>query len=171
LRHLETLRDASFAMLVAAAVSATSAGAQVPAPIAAPGEVEIVLINAQGAQIYECKADTAGRLVWQFREPVAALFEDGKTIGRHYAGPTWELDDGSRITGKVAGRAPGASPSDIPLLKLEVATRGTDGRLKDATTVQRLNTKGGVAEGPCDRAGALLSIPYSADYAFLRRAG
>ena len=32
-----------------------------------------------------------------------------------------------------------------------------------------MNTKGGVAEGPCDAAGALLSVPYSAEYAFLKK--
>jgi Protein of unknown function (DUF3455) len=44
------------------------------------------------------------------------------------------------------------------------------GPLKDVTTVQRLNTKGGQAEGACEKAGELHSEPYSADYVFLRKA-
>jgi hypothetical protein len=37
------------------------------------------------------------------------------------------------------------------------------------TTVQRVNTQGGVAEGACDRAGTYLSVAYAADYVFLRK--
>ena len=54
------------------------------------------------------------------------------------------------------------------MLKLEaVAQRGT-GQLTGVTTIQRLNTKGGVVEGPCEAAGTFLSVPYSADYTFLK---
>jgi len=146
------------------------AHAEVPDAIAAPGETLVTTIHAEGAQVYECKADAAGKLSWQFREPIATLIVDGKTVGRHYAGPSWELTDGSLIIARVAGRAPGATPKDIPLLKLEVAAhRG--GQLAGATTVQRLNTKGGVAEGTCGKAGTFLNVPYSADYAFLKKGG
>ena len=143
--------------------------AQAPEAIAAPGETLIAVTHAEGAQIYDCKADTDGHLVWQFREPIATLLIDGKTAGRHYAGPTWELADGSTVMGKQTGRAQGATPQDIPWLKLEVTSRRGTGRLTDVTTIQRLNTKGGVAEGPCGPAGALLGVPYSADYVFLRK--
>jgi Protein of unknown function (DUF3455) len=62
---------------------------------------------------------------------------------------------------------PRATAKDIPWLKLEATSqRGT--RLTGVTTIQRLNTKGGVAEGPCERAGDFLSVPYSADYRFLK---
>ena len=147
------------------------AGAQVPDAIAAPGETLVANIHAEGAQVYECKADASGKLAWQFREPIATLLVDGKTVGRHYAGPNWELADGSAVTAKVAARAPGATAKDIPLLKLDVASQRGTGQLIGVTTIQRLNTKGGVAEGPCERAGAFLNVPYSADYAFYRKKG
>jgi hypothetical protein len=159
---------AGFSLL---AVSVQFSYAQVPAAIAVPEEALMVTIHAQGAQIYECKADSGGKLVWQFREPIAALFIDGKTVGRHSAGPSWELTDGSAVTAKMAGRAPGATAKDIPLLKLEVTSQRGRGQLTGASTIQRLNTKGGVADGPCEASGALLSVPYSADYAFLRKGG
>ena len=95
---------------------------ETPATIAASGQTLVATVHAEGAQVYECKADAAGKLVWQFREPVATLMLDGKTVGRHYAGPTWEMADGSAIVAKVAGRAPGATAQDIPLLKLEVVS-------------------------------------------------
>jgi hypothetical protein len=143
--------------------------AEVPEATAAPGETVIATTHAQGAQIYECKTDAAGKLVWQFREPIAALFVDGKTVGRHYAGPNWELADGSAVAGKVSGRAPGATAKDIPLLKLEAISHRGTGLLSGVTTIQRLNTKGGVAEGSCESAGAFLSVPYSADYVYLKK--
>jgi hypothetical protein len=158
------------AMLAAMLISAQTARADMPEAIAAPGETLVTTIHAQGAQVYECKADAAGKLAWQFREPVATLLKDGKTVGRHYAGPNWELLDGSAVVAKVAGRAPGASAGDIPLLKLETTARRGSGELSEITVIQRLNTKGGVAEGSCGTAGTFLSVPYAADYAFYRKA-
>ena len=157
------------AFLVIAPVS--FAGAEMPDAIATTGETLIATIHAEGAQVYECKPDAGGKLVWQFREPIATLLLDGKTVGRHYAGPNWEMLDGSAVSGKVAGRASGATAKDIPLLKLDVASARGTGLLTGATTIQRLNTQGGVAEGPCDSAGAFLSVPYSADYTFLKKGG
>ena len=158
------------AILAALILAPTIAAAQMADAIAvAPGEALVATVHAEGAQVYECKADASGKLAWQFREPIATLIVDGKTVGRHYAGPNWELADGSAVVGKIAGRAPGASAQDIPLLKLEVTSRRGSGQLSGITTVQRLNTKGGVAEGACDRAGAFLNVPYSADYAFHRK--
>ena len=147
----------------------SAARAQVPSAIAAPGESLVATMHAEGAQVYQCKADASGKLAWQFREPIATLLVDGKTLGRHYAGPDWELVDGSAVSGKVAGRAPGATAKDIPLLKLDVTSQRGTGRLTGVATIQRLNTKGGVGEGPCGTAGAFLGVPYSADYTFLKQ--
>ena len=83
--------------------------AQTPDAIAAKGETVVLTVHAEGAQVYECKADQNGKLGWQFREPIATLMADGKTVGRHYVGLTWEHVDGSRVQGKPAGRAPGAT--------------------------------------------------------------
>jgi hypothetical protein len=146
-----------------------AARAEVPEAIAAPGQTPVVTVHAQGAQVYDCKADAAGKLAWQFREPVATLIEDGKTVGRHYAGPTWEMADGSAVVAKVAARAPGATAEDIPLLKLEVISQRGSGQLAGVTTIQRLETEGGAVQGPCEEAGALLSVPYTADYVFYRK--
>ena len=158
----------SFALLA----MGTRALAQVPDAIAAaPGEAPMVTIHAEGAQIYECKVDAGGKLAWQFREPIAALLIGGKTVGRHYVGPSWELADSSFVNAKVAGRAPAATAKDIPLLKLEVTSQSGAGELTGASIIQRINTKGGVAEGACDQAGSFLAVPYSADYVFFRKGG
>jgi len=141
---------------------------EMPEAIAAKGETTVLKLHAVGAQIYECKPDAAGQLTWQFREPIASLFLNGATVGRHYAGPTWEVG-GSAVVGKEVAHAPGASAKDIAWLKLDVADRRGDGPLKDATTVQRINTRGGSLAGKCDKAGSFASEPYSADYVFLRK--
>jgi hypothetical protein len=145
------------------------AQATLPEAIRAPGETPVLTVYAEGAQVYECKADSAGKLLWSFREPIATLLHDGKTVGRHYAGPHWELADGSVVQGKVTGRAPGASAADIPWLKLEVAARKGQGLLSTIVTIQRINTKGGVLEGACERAGAFQSVAYATDYVFLTK--
>jgi hypothetical protein len=148
---------------------AGAASAQVPAAIAAPGESVVATMHAEGAQVYECKAGADGKLAWAFREPIATLVLDGKTVGRHYAGPNWEHADGSAVVAKAAGNTPGKSASDIPWLKLEVTAQRGSGALSGVTTVQRINTVGGVHSGACDKAGALHSAPYAADYVFLRK--
>jgi hypothetical protein len=155
--------------IVAASTLAGAASAQVPPAIAAPGESAVVTLHAEGAQIYECKAGSDGKLAWAFREPIATLLLDGKTVGRHYAGPTWEHVDASAVVGKAVANAAGKTPSDIPWLKLEVTAHRGSGTLSGVTTVQRINTQGGVHAGACDKAGALHSAPYSADYVFLKK--
>src|SRR5581483_3625710 len=134
-------------LLLAAVAGPASAAETLPDAIAASGETVVLSVHAEGAQVYECKAGTDGKLAWAFREPIATLFSDGKTIGRHYAGPNWEHADGSAVVGKAIGNAPGATSSDIPWLKLEVASRRGSGVLTPVTTVQRINTHGGKLEG------------------------
>jgi hypothetical protein len=156
-------------LLLLGLVMTAKAQSPLPDAIAAPGETVVLTVHAEGAQVYECKAGADGKLAWVFREPVATLFADGKTIGRHYAGPNWEHIDGSAVVGKAAGNAPGATADDIPWLKLQVVSSRGSGLLSGVTTVQRINTKGGKFDGPCDKAGSFKSAAYSADYVFLKK--
>jgi hypothetical protein len=167
---MSLLKSAPLAIVLLSG-SLASAAAQTPLPdaIAAPGEALVVMLHAEGAQVYDCKADASGKLGWAFREPIATLMADGKTVGRHYAGPNWEYIDGSAVVGKVAGNAPGATPNDIAWLKLTVVSQRGNGVLTGVTTVQRINTQGGKLDGACDKPGATRSAPYSADYVFLRK--
>ena len=158
-------------IMMASIVLPLAARAEAPDAIAVAGEALAATYHAEGAQVYECKSDASGKLAWQFREPIATLLAGGETVGRHFAGPNWELADGSAVTGKVTGHAPGATPKDIPLLRLEVASQRGSGKLTGVTTIQRLNTRGGVAEGACDAAGAFQAVPYSADYTFYKQGG
>src|SRR5215813_11864273 len=125
----------------AAHVTAQVAG-QIPDAIAAKGETIVLIVHAEGAQVYDCKAGGGGKLSWQFREPVATLIQDGKTVGRHYVGPTWEHVDGSRIVGiviasvaKAIAPTNGPGPKDIPWLKLEVVEARGGGALASVTAI------------------------------------
>jgi Protein of unknown function (DUF3455) len=153
------------------AISIVPAWAQMPTPdaVAAKAEAVVLSVHAEGAQVYDCRVSEAGKLSWQFREPIATLIQNGKTVGRHYVGPTWEHADGSRVVGKPIGRADGATAKDVPWLKLEVVeTRGA-GALAGVTAIQRINTSGGQFAGACDKAGTTIAVPYAADYVFLKK--
>jgi len=162
-------RIALTAFFLAASFVNATAQTAIPETIAAPGETAVLTLHAEGAQVYECKAGADGTLAWAFREPIATLLSDGKTVGRHYAGPSWEYSDGSAVVGQVVSTAPGGVAMDIPWLKLAVTSRRGNGVLGPVTTVQRINTAGGKLNGACYKACSYESVPYSADYVFLRK--
>ena len=163
-------RTFTLALLLSGLLSgAATAETPLPAAIAAPGEAVVLTVHAIGMQLYECKPGADGKLAWTFTAPQATLTVDGKVVGHHGAGPSWELDDSSAITGKAVANAPGGGGNDIPWLKIEVASHTGSGKLSDVTTVQRINTVGGVLKDSCDRQGAGRGMPYSADYLFLKK--
>ena len=143
---------------------------QVPRELQPPtGEQLLVEVHAKGDQIYTCKADGA-QSSWTLKEPDAQLFDkDGKTFGKHFAGPSWEAADGSRITGKAAANAPSPDADSIPWLLVKVVSHSGAGVLVPVTSLQRINTKGGKAPASgCDatHVGQDIRVPYSADYLF-----
>jgi len=162
-----------FATLLAAAYAALSFSAyaqQVPQQLQPPANEQLLLqVHAKGDQIYTCKGETA-QLAWTLKAPEAQLFDkDGKPFGKHFAGPSWEASDGSRVTGKAVANVPSPDANSIPWLLVNVLTHEGTGILSRATTIQRLNTKGGKAPATgCDaaHAGQELRVSYSADYLF-----
>jgi hypothetical protein len=168
---MRPVRTAAVALFLLSGQLLSAAAAETPLPgaIAAPGETAVLTLHAEGAQVYQCKAGADGKLNWVFREPIATLLLDDKTVGRHYAGPNWEHSDGSAVLGQVAASAPGATPNDIPWLRLNVVYSRGGGVLSGVTTVQRIHTRGGKLEGACETAGVFGSASYAADYVFLRK--
>jgi hypothetical protein len=160
---------AVLSLAASAVCCATAATAQVPAAVDVPGAKTVATFQGVGAQVYECKAGSDGKLAWTFREPIAALIDKGKTVGRHYGGPTWEDVDGSKVVAKASGNAPGASADDVPWLKLDVTKHTGRGLLSKVTTIQRLNTHGGALSGGCDKAGDFKSVAYTATYVVLQK--
>jgi len=160
---LSALGFAAFLLPVAQAF------AQMPPAIVVSGQTIVATFHAEGAQVYECRLNQGNKLFWLFREPIAALMLDGKTVGLHYAGPNWQHIDGSAVRAKMVSAAPGATFNDIPWLKLEVTEHRGDGVLSHVAAIQQINTKGGAMPGQCETAGAYRSVSYSADYVFLRK--
>src|SRR6201995_1564666 len=167
---MRTSRSIALATLLSLClpVAAMAEDKPLPAAIAAPGETVVLTAHAVGLQLYQCKPGADGKLAWAFTAPQATLTVDGKVVGKHGAGPSWELLDGSGITAKAVANAPGATENDIPWLKLEVTSHKGAGQLADVTTVQRINTVGGVLKGACDRERGE-GMPYEADYVFLKK--
>jgi hypothetical protein len=165
-------RFTSFTLLAAASaiLSFSAAAQEVPQQIQPPANEQLLLrVHAKGDQIYTCKADGA-QFTWTLKAPDAQLFDkDGKPFGKHFAGPSWEANDGSRVTGKAVANAPSPDADSIPWLLVNILTHDGSGVLSRATTIQRLNTKGGKAPASgCDasHAGQEVRVPYSADYLF-----
>ena len=102
--------------------------------------------------------------------PEAALFDArGNPIGRHGAGPQWQANDGSTIRATVKERANAPISGAIPWLLLTARTVGPEGMFSKVTSIQRLNTVGGVAPAaPCtrDTAATQARVDYTADYYF-----
>jgi hypothetical protein len=57
--------------------------------VAASGETVVLILHAEGASIYQCTPTPDGDRNWEAREEIATLLQDGKTVGRQYAGPHW----------------------------------------------------------------------------------
>jgi hypothetical protein len=146
------------------------AAQQVPQQLQPPaGEQLLLQVHAKGDQIYTCKEGVT-EFAWNLKAPDAQLFDkDGKPFGKHFAGPSWEASDGSRVVGKAVANVPSPEPDSIPWLLVNIVSHEGSGVLSRATTIQRLNTKGGKAPATgCDaaHAGQELRVPYSADYLF-----
>jgi hypothetical protein len=159
---------------------AACASLQPPMPMAKvpdklkPGANEslAMIVAAKGVQIYECRArkDQVGGYEWAFVAPEADLFDArGNRIGRHYAGPHWESTDGSKILGTVKEQVDAPVADAIPWLLLAVKSVGSEGSFSKVTSIQRVNTVGGVApKAGCSQAtaGTPARINYTADYYF-----
>jgi hypothetical protein len=143
-----------------------------PAALAVPDGTRLAFsLSARGTQNYECRQAADGSFVWTFIAPDAQLYgPSGHLAGHHYAGPTWEANDGSTVVAtKLAGATVDATA--IPWLLLQATTHTGHGRMAKVTYVQRLDTVGGLAPSTgCDaaHAAATLDVDYTARYAFFR---
>jgi Protein of unknown function (DUF3455) len=78
LRRWQVLRKPIRNISVNEPLKVLAGSIKLPDVIVGPGETPVAMFHAEGAQVYECKASADGKLVWQFREPIATLFLDGK---------------------------------------------------------------------------------------------
>ena len=140
--------------------------------IAEPENCAIVLaVAAEGEQIYESKLNPAGGFQWSFKAPEAQLKSaSGQVVGKHNAGPSWTLNDGSSILGSVPPLKSVAASGSIPWLLIAVKSKSGSGTLDKVDYVLRVATDGGIAPTePPNVEGATAKVKYHAIYIFLRR--
>lgn len=137
------------------------------------------MAHATGFQVYVCRPDAEGGPAWTLKAPEAELFdEQGNVIGRHFGGPTWQLNDGSQITGRMVAKVDAPTAQAIPWLLVTVTSNSGKGTLSQVTSIQRVNTVSGLAPENLPPAAAECSestrevefkSSYSADYYFYAR--
>jgi hypothetical protein len=167
------ITTASLVTFISGFASAYTGVADVPENLKVPATQTLaVAAQARGVQIYECgvnKADPA-RFEWIFKAPEAELFDQaGNRIGKHYAGPTWESDDGSKVVGAAKARDDGPDANAIPWLLLSATSAEGNGIFGKIQNVQRVKTAGGKAPADeCSQAllGKVARVNYRATYNF-----
>jgi hypothetical protein len=129
------------------------------------------VLKATGAQVYTCKAKDSTTYAWTFVAPSADLMENGATVGKHFAGPTWEsTSDHSSVKGTVKEKQDGGA-GNVPWLRLATVSSG-EGRFAGVTSVLRVATQGGVEpKGGCSEyfVGQESRVSYTADYYFYKK--
>lgn len=145
-----------------------------PAAVTVPSGNTLVMIAVGAGELtYECraKANMPGAHEWAFAGPSAVLSDkNGNAVGKYYAGPTWEANDGSKVTGKQIAVAPGAANA-IPLQLVKANPSMGNGAMTDISYIQRLNTVGGVAPSEscaAENTGMKKMVKYQADYLFYK---
>ena len=157
------------AMFVALAGCATPGAGNppsVPANLKAPASETLALETAAtGVQIYEC---SAGK--WNFKAPEADLFDRaGNKVGTHYAGPTWESNDGSKVVAALTARSDAPNAGAIPWLLLTAKSTAGNGVFGRTRSIQRVSTVGGTTPAEaCNeaQAGKVARVNYTAIYYF-----
>ena len=151
----------------------TSTGAEdIPANLTPPASSVLLFeLGASGVQIYTCEADPndATAFVWTFKAPEADLLNGrGEVVGHHFAGPTWQGQDGSAVVGTVLERADAPTPPSRGSSWKPKTTRGSGAfRPLPASSgstpaAASLRAKAATRLTPVRR----LAEPYEATYAF-----
>jgi len=173
--HASTLAGASLvAILAGCAASNVGTNPLVPENLKVPAGQTLSLVSpATGVQIYVCSAGKTDptQFEWSFKAPEADLFDlSGRSkTGKHYAGPTWESDDGSKVVGEVKARDDGPNANAIPWLLLSARSTSGNGVFSRTQGIQRLYTVGGKAPAAgCNRTqlGKEARVAYKATYYF-----
>jgi hypothetical protein len=176
-----TMRSLSVSLLAAAFAGSAMAAIAPPAGItsaitASPDEEAAFVLRGEGAHVFECKPLTTDpeRFAWTFSSPDVMLYDAGRPAARLAAENTWEaLGDRSSVSGAVRSRQDGGA-NNIPWILLRAQSTPDEGLFAGVTSVQRVNTAGGVApDSGCDasNAGKDARVPVAADYYFYRRRG
>jgi hypothetical protein len=163
-------RGVGIAVVILVGTGGFAARADETAIMPPAGSAPVLELVADGVQIYVCDPKDGG-FDWSFKGPEANLFDkQGRQVGTHFAGPTWELDDGSEVVGEVVAKADATEPHAIQWLLLRAKSHQGSGLLSTVSYIRRVETKGGLAPRTgCDAShlSQQARMRYSATYQFL----
>jgi hypothetical protein len=118
-------------LLTASVVAQSVASVEVSERLRIP-DAQTLLLTAKGVgvQIYksQLKSGSTTEFEWVLKEPRASLYDNSRQkIGKHYAGPTWESKDGSKVVGKLKQSVPAPKADNIPWLLVEAQSHESKG--------------------------------------------
>jgi hypothetical protein len=154
--------------LLSAAVSIAALHAQqTDGSIDLPAGARSVLkAKGVGFQVYTC-TETPNGPKWVLTAPDAKLLNAwGKTIGSHFAGPTWKLKDGSQVQGERKGSKKSPEAGAVPWLRLDAKAGTGTGKFAGIAYIQRTDTHGGMAAESACKPGESSKVSYKAKYTF-----
>ncbi len=170
---LLTVAGLAFASATVAQAGDDNRAPDLPVPlcnsIQAPSGNKVAYhVYARGVQIYRWTGAS-----WAFVAPSADLFADANyhgQVGKHYGGPTWESNSGSKVIGlRVTGTGCAPDATAIPWLLLKAISNSGPGIFHKVTYIQRVNTVGGLAPTtPGTSIDEVAEVPYTTEYYFYR---
>jgi hypothetical protein len=126
-----------------------------------PGARLLLEARGEGVQIYTCTNSQ-----WILKAPDAKLLDaKGQVIGTHFAGPTWRLNDGSEVKGKMIASQPAPDGKSIPWLLVGAVPDSGSGQFAAVAYIRRTDTSGGAAPKEACTSGEL-PVQYAAKYSF-----
>lgn len=169
--------------LAAAALLALPALAAIPEPAglsprmrASLDEEPAFMLSGNGVNVYECRPGLSepNAYLWSFVAPDATLYEGSRTAARSTSPNLLEsASDRSSVSGIVRATQPGGA-NNLPWTLMRARPLGESGLFAGVTSIQRVNTSGGIAPGNgcgADTVGSEARVAYSADYYFYKRRG
>lgn len=162
------------ASLAFPAVAALAPPADVAPPLRVlPDEAPAFSLTADGVQVYQCQAVPAdsNTYAWFLVAPDATLSDGTGTVARLASPDHWNsLQDLSGVSA-VPLRMQSAGAANLPWELLHAVPDGGPGMFAGVTSIQRVNTSGGVApSGGCDEThvGDEARVAFTADYYFYK---
>jgi hypothetical protein len=156
------------------AAAAVAPPGTAPNIAASPLEEPAFMLSADGVQVFECRLRGGGPnpYAWSFIAPDATLYEGSRSVARMATPGLWEsLSDVSSVTAVPRASQDGGS-GNLPWLLMRAAPLADTGVFAGVTSIQRVNTNGGVAPASgcnSDTAGTEARVAFTADYYFYRR--
>ena len=119
---------------VCTAAFAQQAAQSIEAP---PGARLLLEARGEGAQVYTCTNSK-----WMLKAPDAKLLDaKGEVIGTHFSGPTWRLNDGSEVKGKLIASQPAPDGKSIAWLLVGAVPGSESGKFAAVAYIRRTETQ------------------------------